>query len=575
MTAAPPPRSGAEILVAQLRVHGADTVFGVPGESYLSALDAMRDANFLRYVVCRHEGGAAAMAEADGKMTGRPGICFVTRGPGATNASIGVHTAMQDSTPMILFVGQVSRCHREREAFQEIEYRRMFAALAKWAVEIDAAARIPELVSQAFHRATNGRPGPVVVSLPKDVLDEAARVEDAEPYGVARAAPRPQDLERLRCMLAEAQRPLAIAGGAGWTAGAARDLAAWAEAAALPVVAAFRRQDCFDNLHPCYAGDLGAGPNPRLVRRIRESDLILALGPRLGEITTGGYALVDAPRPRPALVHVHCDADELGRVYRADLPILAGMPEFMAALGAVSVPAPPPWRERTREAHEEFRAYGEPEPAPFALDLARVVAWLRDRLPADAIVTNGAGNYTGWVHRYHRYRRYGTQLAPTSGAMGYGVPAAIAAKLRHPARDVVAFAGDGCFLMTGQELATAAQFGADIVVVVVNNGMYGTIRMHQERAFPGREFGTALANPDFAAFARAFGAHGERVERTEDFAPAFERARAAGAPALIELVVDPEAATTRTTLSAIRDSALRAAGAGEAGRLFGADGRGP
>jgi acetolactate synthase-1/2/3 large subunit len=557
MSGAPVPRSGAEILIAQLRIHGVDTIFGVPGESYLSVLDAMRDANFVRYVVCRHEGGAANMAEADGKLTGRPGICFVTRGPGATNASIGVHTAMQDSTPMILFVGQIGRRERDREAFQEIEYRRMFASLAKWTVEIDLAVRIPELVSQAFHRATNGRPGPVVVALPKDVLEEVVRVADAEPYGVARAAPRETDLGRLRQLLERSRRPMVIAGGAGWTGQAARDLVDWAGSFSVPVACSFRRQDCFDNLHPCYIGDLGAGPNPRLIERVRESDLILAFGPRLGEITTGGYSLLEAPKPQQALVHVHCDAEELGRVYRADLPILSDITEFMSMLRAMSPPESIPWRARTFEAHAEYRAYSEPEPARGRLDLGEILLWLRGRLPLNAIVTNGAGNYTGWVHRFHRFRQYGTQLAPTSGAMGYGVPAAIAAKLRNPSRTVVAFAGDGCFLMTGQELATAAQFGVNVVVIIVNNGMYGTIRMHQERDFPGREFGTALANPDFAAYARSFGGHGERVERTEEFAPAFERALAAGVPAAIELRVDPNIATTRATLSAIREESLR------------------
>jgi acetolactate synthase-1/2/3 large subunit len=549
-------RTGAQILVDQLRIHGADLVFGVPGESYLGVLDALRDASPLRYIVCRHEGGAANMAEASGKLSGRPGICFVTRGPGATHASIGVHTAMQDSTPMILFIGQISRRDRDREAFQEVDYRRMFAPLAKWTTEIDFAERIPELVSQAFHRAVNGRPGPVVVALPKDVLAETVRVADANPYRAARPSPGARDLERFRDLLAKARRPIVIAGGAGWSRGASENLATWAQANALPVACAFRRQDAFDNLHPCYVGDLGVGTSDTLRNRIGEADLVVAVGPRLGEITTGGYALFDIPRPRQLLVHIHCDADELGRVYQADLPIVSGMSEFSAAVRNVPPVTAPIWKDRTREAHDEYLAHAAPSPMSGSVDLGRIMVWLREHLPTDAIIANGAGNYTAWIHRFHQFRQYGTQLAPTSGAMGYGVPAAIAAKLHYPSRPVVAIAGDGCFLMTGQELATAVQYGASIVVIVVNNGMYGTIRMHQEREFPDRVYATDLVNPDFAAYARSYGAFGERIDRTEEFGGAFERALGAGRPALIEVPIDPEAITPRTSLSVIRETAL-------------------
>ena len=550
------PRKGAAVLIDQLRIHGVETIFGVPGESYLAVLNSLRDANSIRYVACRHEGGASVMAEAMGKLSGAPGICFVTRGPGATNASIGVHTAMQDSTPMILFIGQINRRYRDREAFQEVDYRRMFGGLAKWVVEIDEAARIPELISQAFHRAVNGRPGPVVVALPKDMLEETVIVADAERYQSTRPHPGPKDIERFHTMLAAAQRPLVIAGGAGWTAEASRALAEWAESNALPVACAFRRQDALDNAHPCYVGDVGVGTNPSLVARIRDSDLIVAIGPRLGDITTAGYTLFDVPRLRQQLVHVHCDPEELGKVYQANLPILSGMAEFLSTVAALSPLLRPRWASRTAQARRDYLAHSSPLEARSSLDLAKVIEWLRGRLPETAIVTNGAGNYAGWVHRYSRYRSYGTQLAPTSGAMGYGVPAAIAAKLRHPERVVVAIAGDGCFLMSGQELATAMQLEAAVIIIVVNNGMYGTIRMHQEREYPEREYGTSLVNPDFAVFAKSFGAFGERVDHMLDFPQAFERALAANRPALIELIVDSNILTPQLTISSVRESSM-------------------
>ncbi|MBM3567447.1 MAG: thiamine pyrophosphate-binding protein [Alphaproteobacteria bacterium] len=547
------PRSGAQVLVDQLRIHGADTVFGVPGESYLSVLDALRDANSIRYVVCRHEGAAAAMAEAGGKLTGRPGLCFVTRGPGATHASIGVHTAFQDSTPMILFVGQIERRVRDREAFQEVDYRAMFGKLAKWVVEIDDAGRVPELISQAFHRAVNGRPGPVVVSLPKDMLSDIVRVADAERYRTARPYPHPEQMAQLRSLLAKARLPIVIAGGAGWSASASRDLTAWAEANVLPVACAFRRQDAIDNNHPCFVGDVGVSPGAELAAHIRQADLVVAVGPRLGDITTGAYGLFEIPRPRQTLVHVHVDGDELGRVYNADLPIHSGMVEFLTAARSSEPISSPTWSAATGRARAAYLAHVAPRPPQGSgVDFTAVVTWLRDRLPADAIVANGAGNYAGWVQRFHRYRGYGSQLAPTSGAMGYGVPAAIAAKLRYPDRVVIAYAGDGCFLMTGQELATAVQYGVAVIVVVVNNGMYGTIRMHQERTYPNREYGTALVNPDFAVFAQSFGAFGVRIERTADFPAAFEAALASGRPAVIEIVTDPDILSPTASIAGLR-----------------------
>jgi acetolactate synthase-1/2/3 large subunit len=551
-------RSGGQILVDALKIHGVDLAFCVPGESYLAALDALYDArDAIRLVTCRQEGGAANMAEAYGKLTGRPGICFVTRGPGATNASIGVHTALQDSTPMILFVGQVARDQVEREAFQEVDFRRMFGPLAKWVAEIDQAERIPELVSQAFHRAVNGRPGPVVLALPEDMLTDRVAVEDAGPHRAVQAHPGATDMAELRRRLAAAARPFMLLGGGTWTAAAVDDIRAFAEANRLPVGASFRCQDLLDNSHPCYAGDVAIGINPKLQARVAGADLLLVAGARLGEMTTGGYTLVDIPVPRQALIHVHPGADELGRVYQPALAINAGMPQFAAAARALAPIADPPWAGETETAHAEYLAHSAPIAVPGALQMAEIVAWLRDRLPPEAIITNGAGNYTTWAHRFYRYRRFRTQLAPTSGAMGYGLPAAVAAKAVHPERVVVCFAGDGCFLMNGQELATAVQHDLPIIVLVVNNGMYGTIRMHQEREYPGRTIGTDLANPDFAALARAYGAVGETIEHTVDFAPAFERALASGRPALLELRLDPEAITPRASLSEIRAAALR------------------
>ena len=548
-------RTGGRILVDQLRVQGVDTAFGVPGESYLEVLDALHDTPELRFVVCRQEGGAAMMAAAWGELTGRPGVAFVTRGPGATNASAGVHVAQQDSTPMVLLVGQIDRGARERDTFQEVDYRRFFGGTAKWAAEIDDPARIPEFVHRAFATATAGRPGPVVLALPEDVLTATAAVPDGRPARPAPAAPDPAAMAELGRLLARAERPFAVLGGGGWDAAGLAALAGFLEAADLPAACGFRRQDLLDNEHRCYAGHLGIGPNPKLAERIRASDLVLVVGSRLGETTSQGFGLLDLPVPRQTLVHVHNDPEELGRFYQPDLAVLAGLGAFAQAAARVPPPRGRPWAAATAEAHAEELAWRAPTRIPGRLQLGEIVAWLRRRLPPEAILTNGAGNYAIWANRHFAYRRPGTQLAPASGSMGYGLPAAIAARLRHPDRPVVCFAGDGCFLMTGQELATAVQHGLPIVIVVVDNGMYGTIRMHQEREHPGRVSHTGLRNPDFAALARAHGAFGARVETTEAFAPAFEEAIASGGPALLHLILDPEAITPRASLSEIRATA--------------------
>jgi acetolactate synthase-1/2/3 large subunit len=551
-------RTGGEILVDQLLAQGADLAFGVPGESYLAVLDALVGRP-LRFVTCRHEAGAANMAEAYGKLTGRPGVCMVTRGPGATHASVGVHTAFQDSTPMLLLVGQVARSMRGREAFQEVDYEAMFAPLAKWAFELDSAERIPEVVARAYSVATSGRPGPVVLALPEDVLAEEAEVEDAPRAEPVQARPGADQLARVRELLGGAERPFVLVGGQPWSDQAADDLRAFCEAAELPVGASFRCQDYVDNRSPSYAGHVGIGPDPRLAARVRDADVLLVVGARLGEMTTGGYMLVEPPVPRQTLIHAHAGAEEIGRVYRPTLGIVAGGPELAAALRTVELDGSR-WRERTEAARADYLDNLRHPPMPGPVDLGEVMAVLRARLPEDAVLTNGAGNFSVWAHRFYEFRRYRTQLAPTSGAMGYGVPAAVAAAAVDPSRPVVCIAGDGDFLMTGQELATAVQHELPIVVIVVDNGMYGTIRMHQEREFPGRVSGTELVNPDFAAYAQAFGAHGEAVEDTAGFETAFERALAAGRPALISVRVDPDAITPRTTLTALRSAALERVG---------------
>ncbi|MBS1217150.1 MAG: ilvG [Proteobacteria bacterium] len=550
-------QTGAQILVDSLITHGANLAFGVPGESYLAVLDAIyeREDEF-RFIICRQEGGVTNMADAYGKLTGQPGIAFVTRGPGATNASIGVHTAFQDSTPLILFVGQVGNDVVEREAFQEIDFRRMFGPMTKWVAQIDRADRVAEYVSHAFHVATAGRPGPVVLALPEDMQTEMAPPSNAGRYQRVAANPGEFDMHKLRDLLGKAKRPFMMVGGGGWNRQACDDMLAFARAFNLPVGASFRCQDLIDNRDPHYVGDVSVGMNPKLAERIRNSDLLLVVGARLGEWTTANYTLVEIPRPAQKMVHVHAGAEELGRVYQADVLINSGMPEFAAAARKLA-PVKPSWDAWTREARAELEAWQQPVKVPGKVNMSEVIAFLRTRLPPETIVTNGAGNFAIWVHRFYPYTGFRTQLGPTSGAMGYGVPSGVAAKIVHPERPVVSFSGDGCFLMNGQELATAAQYDVKVLFIVVNNSMYGTIRMHQERNYPERVSGTQLKNPDFAALARAYGLHGETVEATADFAAAFERAWAAKTSALIEVRVDPDAITPRTTLSAIRAEAKK------------------
>ncbi|WP_341893302.1 thiamine pyrophosphate-binding protein [Variovorax sp. YR752] len=563
-------RIAGHALVEALIAQGVTTAFGVPGESYLAVLDGFHEhREKIRFIACRQEGGAAFMAEAQGKLSGRPGICFVTRGPGATNASIGLHTAFQDSTPMILFIGQVASDQRDREAFQELDYRQVFGpgtlGMAKWVGEVHSADRLPEYVARAFHTAMQGRPGPVVLVLPEDLLTTPTMAPVLPRVEPVQAWPAPGPLRELRAALVKAQRPFVIAGGSGWDAEGARALQRFAENWQLPVGCGFRFQDGFDNRHPLYAGDVGIGINPKLAARIREADLVIALGVRLGEMTTGGYTLLEAPRPKQTLVHIHAGAEELGRVYAADLMLQASVNNAAKALESLNAPPQIAWRPWAGSASADYAANRVPSPVE-PLDMAEVMLTVERLVPDDTVYTNGAGNYSGWLHRYVRYRglqHHGrTQLAPTSGAMGYGVPAAIAASLLYPDRTVINVAGDGDFLMTGQELATATGYGAGrgagkLISLVVDNGSYGTIRMHQEREFPGRVSGSDLFNPDFAALAKAYGWNATRVERTAGFEPALRDALAADGPTLIHLKLATEVSTTRTTLSAIREAALR------------------
>ncbi len=552
-------RHGGRILADALAAQGVKAAFGVPGESYLPVLDGLHDLREqIKFIVCRQEGGASYMAEAYGKLTGEPGVLFVTRGPGATNGAIGVHTAFQDSTPMVVFIGQVPNEFAEREAFQEIDYRRMYGQLAKWVAQIDRVERIPEYVSHAFHTACAGRPGPVVLALPEDTLFSQAAVADVPKHHTVRPAPSPAQIEEVRGLLDSAQRPFVLLGGGGWDGDTCRRLQRWIEARGLPVGTSFRCQDLFDNRSSNYAGDVGIGINPQLAERIKNADVLLVIGARLGEMTTGAYTLVEAPVPKQTLIHVHAGADELGRVYRPALAINAGNAQFVQALERLAFDQPA-WRADTERLRQNYLEWTTPRPMPGELQYGEVIKWLSDRLPEDTVVAGGAGNFAGWLHRHFRYKGFRTQLGPTNGSMGYGYPAALAAKLAEPRRPVIAVCGDGDFLMNGQELATAVQYGAAFVALIVNNGLYGTIRMHQEREYPGRVYGTSLQNPDFVAYARAFGAHGESVARTADFAPAFERAWGSGKPALMELRIDPDAITPATTLSAIRQKALKSA----------------
>jgi acetolactate synthase I/II/III large subunit len=553
-------RSGGEILIDQLMVHGVRHVFCVPGESYLAALDAFYDRD-IKLTVCRHESGAAMMAEAMGKVTGRPGICFVTRGPGATNASAGIHIARQDSTPLIMFVGQVARSMREREAFQELDYRAVFGGLAKWATEIDDPARIPEIISRAFHTACNGRPGPVVIALPEDMLTERALVPNAGAFEPIEIWPGLTDMSRLQKLLWAAKRPVALIGGSRWSESACAALMRFAERFALPVATAFRRGHLFDALHPCYAGDFGIGPNPKLLARVKGADLLLLIGDRLSEMPSQSYTLLDIPEPQMKLVHVHPGADELGRVYRPHLAINASPTAFSSALEGLQPPNEIPWRGESDTAHADYLAWtGKATPQPGSVNLGEIMVWLRENLPADAILTQGAGNFSAWVHRFYYVRKYGGLVGATSGSMGYGFPAALAMKTLHPERTVVCIAGDGDFLMTGQDFATAVQYELPVVIVLADNCTYGTIRMHQEREYPGRVIATALHNPDFVAYAMAFGGYGAVVQKTSDFPSAFAQAVATGKPSIIHLKIDPEAIAPGATLASIRENALAGSG---------------
>jgi len=549
-------RHGGKILADQLAILGVKRVFSVPGESFLAALDGLYESGITN-VVCRQEGGAAMMAEAFGKMTGTPGVCFVTRGPGATNAAAGIHIAMQDSTPMVMFVGQIERGHRDREAFQEIDYRQVFGGLAKWAAEVDQTERLPEYIARAFRVATSGRPGPVVLALPEDMLSAVADVPDCAGHATDLAPDWTHAAQALLQRLKAHKRPLVIVGGPHWSAQTAQDLGQFAQVQGLPVACGFRRQDYMDNRHPNYAGDLNVAINPKLAERMRDADALLVLGSRLGDIETEGYTRLDPAAPGKAIYHIHADADEPGRVYHPDLAIISDAPGFLQALAAQPAicEVSADW---TSGARADYLAWTKPQETPGDVKMEQVIVWLSANLPDDAILTNGAGNFAGWLHRYYIFKGFRTQLAPTSGSMGYGFPAAISASLEYPARTVVCIAGDGCFQMTLNEMSTAVQHGAKPITIVANNGRYGTIRMHQEKHYPGRVSGTVLANPDFAALARAYGGHGETVTRTDDFPAAFERALASGKAAVIELVLDPEALTTGMTLTAAREKGFAA-----------------
>ena len=545
-------KTGGELVVEVLRSQGVDRIFGVPGESFLAVLDALVDVPAPEFIGAKHEGAAAFMADADGKLTGRPGVAMVTRGPGATNAAAGVHVAQQDSTPMLLLVGLIGRGDTEREAFQEFDLKAVFGSMAKFVCTINDAARIPELLTQAMRTAMSGRPGPVVVGLPEDMLRdrvEAAVPTFADPVQGGLSA---SDAAAISDMLAEAKRPLIIAGGETWTDAARTNLARFAESWGVPVGSSFRAQDRLSNTHPNYAGHIGLSIDPALAKRVQNADLLLVLGARLGDCTTSGYTLIDAPMPKQKIIHIHPSAEEPGRVYAPALAYSSGMDAALAGLAAIKAPTQVNWQGTAATAHQEFLDWSIPDDGATPLNLSHVIGHLSNTLPDDAVLTNGAGNYAIWLHRFYRYRGYRTQLAPTSGSMGYGLPAAIAAKLRHPDRPVICLAGDGCFQMVSQELATAKQYGANIIVLVINNGTYGTIRMHQERSYPARISGTDMHNPDFVALANAYGFAAARVTATDQFGPVFDEMLAAGGPALIELVTDAEAITPSTTITKLR-----------------------
>ena len=550
------PTHGGKLLVDCLRALGATKSFGVPGESYLAVLDALHDTEgALDFVLCRNEGGAAFMAAAYGKLTGSPGICLVTRGPGATNASIGIHTAMQDSAPMIIFVGQVGTDMREREAFQEINYRAMFGTVAKWVTEIDHVARIPEILARAWKTALSGRPGPVVIALPEDVLSATTDTPPlTHPTRIAEPSPDPEALAASVAILAKAKRPLILTGGCNWSNAGQQALQSFAEASNIPVLSVFRYQSFFDNFSSVFAGEAGVGMHGYVKDLIQDADVILAINNRFGEMSTDGFTLLDAPHPKQRLIHIHAAEGELGKTYQPEIAIQAGPNAAAQALAAT--PCKGDWSDWAAQARTVYQASFDLPDIPSPVDMGKVMEHLRSILPEDVILTNGAGNFTVWPNKFFRYGPKATLLAPQSGAMGYGFPAAIAAKVAHPDRQVICFAGDGDFQMNCQELATAAQAGAQPIVLVLNNGIYGTIRAHQERHYPGRVSGTDMFNPDFAALARAYGFHGERVETTEDFPAAFARAQASETGAVLELVIAAEAITPRVTLSQMRAAAL-------------------
>jgi acetolactate synthase-1/2/3 large subunit len=549
-------RTGGQLIVDCLKAQGVEHVFCVPGESYLAVLDALHDAD-IDVTVCRQEGGATMMADATARLTGRPGIVMVTRGPGATNASPGIHIAEHDSVPLIMFVGQIENGMRGRGAFQEMDYRAFFGSTAKWVTEIDDPARIPEIVSRAFHVAMQGRPGPVIIALPEDVLIERAAVAAGPRVEAIETWPGQTQMAELQKRIWAAKKPIMILGGSGWSEKSVASVTRFAERFDMPIVTSFRRAMLFNGDHPNYAGELGIGPNPKLKARIEQSDLVILVGGRMAEMPSQSYTLFNIPKPQVDFVHVHADAEELGRVYHPTLGIHATPRAFAAALETLQPPNTIPWSADTKQAREDFLSWTDQPPrGPGALDMGQAMLWLRNYLPQDAIICNGAGNYAIWVGRFLRFRKFATQLAPNSGSMGFGLPAAVGAKRQFPDRMVVAFAGDGCFLMNGQEFATAVQYDLPIIAVIVDNGMYGTIRMHQEREYPGRVSATKLKNPDFAAYAKAFGGYGERVETTEEFGPAFERAVASGRPAILHCIVDPEAITPTTTLTKLREASL-------------------
>lgn len=547
--------TAAQCLVRLLKVNNTEKAFCVPGESYLSVLDALYEVrDSLELITCRQEGGASNMAEAYGKLTGRPGICFVTRGPGATNASIGVHTAFQDSTPMILFIGQVARNQHDREAFQEVDYRQMFGPLCKWVAQIDRADRVAEYVTRAFAMAQSGRPGPVVLALPEDMLRDKIPIKEILPAHGTEAAPFDTDLQQLHMELSKAKSPLILLGGSGWNEESVNNVQEFITKNDLPVAASFRCQDLCNNRLENYIGDVGIGINPKLSQRIKSSDLIICMGPRLGEMTTSGYQLFDIPFPKQKIIMIHSGAEELGHVYRPYMAINSSMRHMARALAKLPAIKNIPWSNWRADARVDYLDWNTPLPTVGDVDIGAIYDHLREKMPEEAILTNGAGNYAIWLHRFMPYKKFRSQLAPTSGAMGYGLPAAISAKITCPDRPVICFAGDGCFMMTVQELATARHHNANIVILLFNNGMYGTIRMHQERNYPDRVMATYLTNPDFAALARAYGVNGVKVTKTAEFAPAFETALAANTTTLIEIMVDSQALTPAMTLDQIKEN---------------------